>query len=113
MAQVTLAFSRDNNDRSACIDYAWISSGKRSTLVLQQGEFSISKIEEIQDDQTIVNVFALNDKDFGLVQPWQSSASQLGINLALFQVVGGNIVRTIFYRDGSIHTSSQSKQQNP
>ena len=101
MADFTLFFERDNNDGQACIDYAWIASGKRSQLILNQGERYTLKTDTIPVDQTIVNVFALTNENVGLAATWPSNPSQLAIKFAWFKIGGQNVVRTIFYADGS------------
>jgi hypothetical protein len=115
MSDYTLFFERDNNDGVACIDYAWIASGKRSQLILNQGERHTLKTDNIPVDQTVVNVFALTNEDVGLAAAWQSDPSQLAIKFAWFKIEGQNVVRTIFYADGSsiAKTMTLSQQHLP
>jgi hypothetical protein len=74
---------------------------------------ALSKTDNIPQDQIIVNVFALTNQNVGLGSPWQSYSLELGIILVMFQVIGQNIVRTIYYVDGSSHTSSTSAMPHP
>jgi hypothetical protein len=113
MAQYTLTFSRENNDGSACIDYAWISSGRRSQLILNQGEHRKIKTDDIKDDQPIVNVFALTNRDKGLDKAWQSGNRPTRITLAQFYVNSSKIVRTIYYADGSSQQDSTPLKLHP
>jgi hypothetical protein len=82
VSDFTLIFERDDNDGQACIDYAWIASGKRSQLIINQGQRNILKTDTIPVDQTIVNVFALTNKNIGLAAVWPSDPSQLAIKFA-------------------------------
>jgi hypothetical protein len=113
MSDFTLLFERDGNDAQACIDYAWIASGKRSQLILNQGKRYTLKTDTIPTDQTIVNVLALTNKNVGLAATWQSDPSQLAIKFAWFKIGGQNVVRTIFYADGSSIAKTMPLSQQP
>jgi hypothetical protein len=71
------------------------------------------KTDEIKDDQPVVNVFALTNQDRGLNKPWQSGNRPTRITLAQFYVNSSEIVRTIYYADGSSHQDSSPLQLNP
>lgn len=113
MSQYTLTFSRDNNDGDACIDYAWIASGSRSQLTLKHGEHRKTKTDDIKEDQLIVNVFALTNRNVGLDKAWQSGNRSTRITSAEFNVKSSEIVRTIHYADGSSQQDTTPVKPTP
>ena len=113
----TMVFWRDVFDGTARVEYSWVPEGIRKDITIPQPRDENSRMDQVSDDITQVQVYRLDIGDFGTID-WQFPSGPphtypvISAAVQIF-VRRGVAIGTVQYADGTTATDTRQLGKIP